>query len=331
MAPEELTDQPYVSIVVLTFNSQITIRICLDAIFSLDYPPEKLEVIVVDNGSTDATAKILKDFKIKNFLKPEARISELRNFGARETKGQVLGFIDSDCQIEPDWIRNALAHLASPEIGIVGCNYDIPNNAHWIEKSWNTNRNRKAQEVSFVPAGNMIIRRALFEEIGGFDETLETGEDTDLCARIKENGYKVISDPEIRNIHWGNPRTMINFVKREIWYGKGMVRLLQKQYLLNKIFLMTNTFIFMHVAILTALFFPIAFVVKIPLAIVLVLLVLFMMVLSALYRCRKLNVYTFFPQLVVLCYLYFVGRAISLIRIYSNFLLKRDRAITSER
>jgi GT2 family glycosyltransferase len=269
----------------------------------------------------------LKDCKIEYFQKPEARISELRNFGASQAKGEVLGFIDSDCQVEADWMKCALAHLAGPKAGVVGSNYDIPDNPHWIERAWSTASDQIVKQVRFVPAGNMTVRREVYERINGFDDTLETGEDTDLCTRVIENGYTVIADPRIRSIHWGNPKTLLGFIEKEIWYGKGMVRLLRERNFSDKVLLLTNIFILTHVAILTVPFLPLTVNTRLMAIFGLGSLILCMSALSAWYRCRKLNYYRHILSLTFIWYFYFLGRAISMICIYWDLALRKGKTL----
>lgn len=307
---------PFVSIVILTFNSEKTLDSCLHAISLLDYPAERLEVIIVDNGSNDLTLRIARKHSSRCYAKPDAKITELRNFGAGQARGEIIAFVDSDCEVETKWLMSALCHLKNPDVGLTGCNYAIPDDGHWIEKAWGATGSCIVQEASFVPAGNMLLRREVFEEIGGFDQNLETGEDTDLCARITGKGYKVISDPRIRSIHWGNPKTLVDFLKKEMWYGKGMVRLLNSHDFMNKTLVATNVFVALHFALVLALILPLSTSVKLTSASVPAALIFILCLLAAWYRCRTLNIYRHFFRLVVLWYFYFLGRSMSMMNIY---------------
>jgi len=320
---------PFISIIVLTFNSEKTIKLCLDSLFKMLYPRNKFEVSIIDNGSSDSTLEIVGGYPAKVYVKPNANISELRNFGADNAHGELLGFVDSDCQIDRDWPGCALTHMADPGVGIVGCNYDVPDNAHWIEKAWSKSGIERTRDVSFVPAGNMIVRRKAFEKTKGFNERLETGEDTDLCRRVRMAGYKVASDPRVKSIHWGNPKTLIGFVKKEIWYGKGMIRIVTERDFSNKVFILTNAYILAHVAMLAVIFLPITLGSKLAIAATSFLGIILINALSALHRCMKSGCYRFFFNLVVLWYFYFLGRALCMINIYWTLLLRKDRTTTS--
>lgn len=193
----------------------------------LDYPRNKIEIIVVDNGSKDQTLKIAKEHRVKILERPGATISSLRNTGARLAKGEIFAFIDADCLAPPNWLTDALKLLSSERserIGAVGAEYSLPSDTSWVERVWDlhTMRRRIRGEAKWIPSGNLIVKRACFFEIGGFREDLITSEDVDFCARIRQAGYEIISDPKISVVHLGNPKNIIMFFKKELWRGKGV-------------------------------------------------------------------------------------------------------------
>jgi GT2 family glycosyltransferase len=84
-----------------------------------------------------------------------------------------------------------LIHLKKDKIGAAGCGYDIPENARWIEKAWFFFRKLETHRVRHLPGGNLIVKRSLFKKIGGFNEDLITGEDSEFCNRLKEIGFTI--------------------------------------------------------------------------------------------------------------------------------------------
>jgi len=195
---------PFVSFIIPTLNAEKTLGLCLKAIFEIDYPKNKYEILIIDNGSTDNTLKIAQKFKIKYFIKPNFTIAALRNYGV-------------------DWLKNAINILTDEKIGVTGCYYGIPQNASWIVRAWYLPQNVSLQKVNFIPSGNLIVKREVFNKVRGFDKKLITGEDYDLCQRIKKAGYLIISSSSVQAIHLDNTDNLKKLLKKEIWYGKGML------------------------------------------------------------------------------------------------------------
>ena len=310
-------DFPAVTVVIPAFNSESTIKQCLESIRSLDYPKEKLEIVVVDNGSEDGTPRLAAYLGAKVLVRPRIYVSEMRNTGALESEGEVLAFIDSDCIVSPDWLKNGLQHLREPKVGAAGCGYAISPTPCWIERHWFYHHMAPPAKTTFLPAGNMLIRKKLFSEIGGFDPSLETGEDSDLCLRLRKKGYYVISDGSIKNVHLGNPKSLLHFLRKEIWYGKGLSACLNTTDWKDKTFLLTNVF-------LIALFLVGAGVVQVLLTGRAVLLfwgfigITAVVGTSTAYRTIRRRALSSFPHLALLNLVYFFGRSISLAQIYVN-------------
>lgn len=82
--------QPFVSVIIPALNADKTIKACLKALFSLSYPKDKIEIILVDNGSSDRTLDIAKSFPVKVYIKPDISISALRNYGASVARGAII-------------------------------------------------------------------------------------------------------------------------------------------------------------------------------------------------------------------------------------------------
>jgi hypothetical protein len=80
------------------------------------------------------------------------------------------------------------------------------------------------ETVAWLGSGNMAVRRAAFDRVGGFDTTLETCEDVDLCRKLRADGCRLIADPRLHNIHYGDPRTLRHVFFGELWRGRDNVR-----------------------------------------------------------------------------------------------------------
>lgn len=217
------------SIVIPALNEEHVIGKCLDSIIQLDYPAQQLEVIIVDNGSTDRTREITESYRpvlnISVLLRPDVNISALRNSGAAVATGDYFAFLDADVAVRPDWLRNAEQVLVSSGIQLIGGFYEVPENSSWVARGW---FDRKVKGIdftpSYLPSGNLLLSRADFLRIGGFDESLKTSEDCDFSYRARSLGLKLAQYHSLSAVHLGSPQTTRAFFRREVWHGTSVFR-----------------------------------------------------------------------------------------------------------
>jgi mycofactocin system glycosyltransferase len=213
---------PPISIIIPVKNRP-DIRDCLNSLELLDYPKDKIEVIVVDDGSTDSTAQVIQTFKIKAIhLTHTIGASACRNLAVKEAKGELIGFIDGDCVAHPHWLRELFPHFEDRAIGIVG-GYVSNFYSHSLLDRYedaksplnmgpNSVRTDGAKPSNFyVPSCNLIVRKKAFLEAGGFQEDLNVGEDVDLCWRVRKLGYHLLYLPqgEVKHKHRKDLRHML--------------------------------------------------------------------------------------------------------------------------
>lgn len=213
-----------ISVVIPALNEEKVIGRCLEALTHNDFPKNAFEVIMVDNGSRDRTVEIARSFdsllKIRILGVSGVHISELRNRGAALATGRFLAFLDADCIAHSNWLTNANRLLEDAGPGIVGAHYQIPEDATWVGRVWCEDRStEKVGDVSYVPSGDLLLRREAFLQLGGFDESIETNEDFELCRRAATAGFTVRSYPDLRVVHLGTPRTLQGFYKKQRWQG----------------------------------------------------------------------------------------------------------------
>ena len=253
----------FISFIVPVHNSADTLEKCLESIEDVGYPQESVEIIIVDNGSKDKTLDIASKFTDKIFVDQTATIAGLRNIGSKKANGDFIIFIDSDCVLSQNWVKSALEYFNDDTVGMVGARTSlVPADATWVERTWklHLDRQRHKREVSWIISRAIIMRRDVFLEMGGFDETLITCEDVEFGYRMREK-YKIIADENLAPMHLKGEKTLGEFFKKERWRGKhsmkvGMKHLKQeKKEILSMILLFY--YLFMPIFLLTAVFLTI--------------------------------------------------------------------------
>jgi glycosyltransferase involved in cell wall biosynthesis len=218
-----------ISIIIPALNEARMISKCLASLADLDFPRNHFEVILVDNGSTDDTIKIAESFadriNLRIFQKKGVRISGLRNLGAREAQGEIVTFLDADCLAPQNWLNQILELALTNNAGVLGAHYLLPEDSTWVGRIWHRYQEApKSGHVSHVPAGDLIMRREDFLKLNGFDETIQTNEDYELCERVRAAGMPVRAYPEIGVIHLGTGQTLRVFFRKQAWHGTHVVK-----------------------------------------------------------------------------------------------------------
>ena len=207
-------DWPTVSVVVPVFNGAAVIGACLDSLLEQDYPRERVEIVVVDNRSTDSTATLLQGYgtRLRVVWEPRRGIPQARNAGVAAAGNAVIAFIDADCVATPDWLRELVRPLrADPGLAAVGGRILALPGANAIARYGEIiHDHHKAIEVFRPPyfiTMNLALPRAVFDRIGLFDEALGRAEDCDLAFRLHLAGERLAYTPAAR-MHHHNETTL---------------------------------------------------------------------------------------------------------------------------
>ena len=157
---------------------------------------------------------------------PGLSVAALRNRAGRQARGEILGFVDADHEILPSWPTIATEVLADPTVAAVGTPCLPPPQANWVQAAYDHLRDHDGgrRDVRWLGSGNLAVRRSCFEEVGGFDESLATCEDVDLCSRLRARGYRIVSDSRMASVHHGDPRTLAQVFTGELWRGQDNLR-----------------------------------------------------------------------------------------------------------
>jgi len=216
---------PRISFVIPVRNDAVRLERCLTSIRTAAHAMGDVEVLVVDNGSTDRSPEVARAQGARVLVIENVRVSELRNRGAHATTGDILAFVDADNEIGEGWIDAAVETLQAGA-GATGALYLAPPNGTWVQRSYGLLRGTtKGQHVAeWLGSGNLAIRRRVFESVGGFDTALEACEDVDLCNRVRAAGHQIVADARIGSIHHGDPRTLHDLFRSERWRGRDNLR-----------------------------------------------------------------------------------------------------------
>ena len=179
------------------------------------------DVLVADNGSTDDTPAVAKRAGARVLDLPGLKVSELRNRAAMSASGDLLGFVDADHEISPGWSDAAVQILMDPTIAAAGAMYTSPGRT-WVQAMYGALRGetRGAADVPWLGSGNLVVRRAAFDSVGGFDASLEACEDVDLCQRLRLRGWRIVGDERLRSVHFGDPSSLSDLFRAERWRGR---------------------------------------------------------------------------------------------------------------
>lgn len=193
----EIHSAPLVSVVIPTYNRARTIRKALDTALEQTY--QNIEIIVVDDGSTDETENVLAFYegRIRYFKQANQGASAARNRGIREARGKYIAFLDSDDQWLPNKLEKQIALLESqPDLSFVACLSTVE------KRTYAGYEDHASQFIRFIVqpfTQNMtryVVRRDCFEQHGYFDPTLQGPEDWELWLRFLQRGCRFGYVPE---------------------------------------------------------------------------------------------------------------------------------------
>jgi GT2 family glycosyltransferase len=218
---------PKVSIIVTTFNNEQTIDACLKSIFKLNYPKKLMEVFMVDGCSKDATVEIAKNYPIKLVSKP-LNAPAAYNLAIKRIESNIIGFIDSDARVDSNWLNTLIKDLNDPQVAGVSGSIETWNKenkwARSIGYDLEHRYDRIKKPVIRIATMNLLMKKNIIEEIGGFDEKLPSQYDTDLGFRISNRGFKILLNPKAKCYHF-NRATLGSYFKQQLQYGKNTLKL----------------------------------------------------------------------------------------------------------
>lgn len=202
---------PYISVVIPAYNERDYLEISLSSLANQSYPHDRYEVIVVDNASTDSTARIAQEWGAIVVEEPCKGVARARQTGFLAARGNIIASTDADTAVSPDWLAriDRIFRTGHYTGGVYGPVYwpDGKPLERWMLQYPVTSMlalsNRFGRSLWW--GSNFAIRREVFLSVGGFSTDMPAGEDTDLSLRVNRY-YNIRYDPDL--VAYSSPRRM---------------------------------------------------------------------------------------------------------------------------
>jgi glycosyltransferase involved in cell wall biosynthesis len=226
-------DLPKVSVVVCSYNGASTLDECLGSLMRLNYPD--YEVILVDDGSTDETPRIAKEYpQVITYRQPNRGLSAARNVGAEIARGEIVAYTDSDCVADEDWLYYLVQSLHDQGVDAIGGPNIPPPSDGWIARCVAVSPGGPSHVMlddrlaEHVPGCNMAFRRADLLRLGGFDPQFrQAGDDVDFCWRWLDHGKSI--GYAAAAMVWHHRRSTVSaYLKQQKGYGRAEAMVLLK-------------------------------------------------------------------------------------------------------
>lgn len=207
---------PLISILIPTFNSSNTLAQCIESAKAQTYP--NIEIIVIDNFSSDRTKAIADNLKVKTLTKGPERSSQM-NYGVFHARGEYILRVDSDMLLDEDLVERCLEICSEGSQAVV---VPVLPHRNGPRNFWVSCRilEQKMLLDDMVNVAPRFIERAIFLSVGGYDEKIVAWEDYDLHNRLIKSGCIVSSLQDSALWHLGEPSSLREVVIRMIKYGK---------------------------------------------------------------------------------------------------------------
>ena len=225
-----LKDYPLISVVIPVKNEASLLSRCLESLMKLEYPRERLEIIIANGLSTDNTKDVALSFGVKVVTNDKQIVVSGRNRGFEVAQGDIIAFTDADCVFDSGWLKNSIKYFGDDRVGGIGGITLAPADSSSFEKAvdflfhlaeiFQTTAHRRhaklAKEVNDIPGCNSMYRKDVLSKVMPVDEKLLTAEDVWMNQCIKNYGYKFILAPDVILWHYrrSSPRRFLRQIYR---------------------------------------------------------------------------------------------------------------------
>jgi len=223
----ETSAPDFVSVIVPTYNGSRFVEGCVASLLHINFPKDRYEVIVVDDGSTDDTVERVRKYPVRVVRHETNRgMSAARNSGVAAARGKLIAMTDDDAVVPNDWVDHIIRNFG-PQVGAVGgrdetfpCSELFERISGAIEDVKCFRRCYGQKAVYLMRGVNCTYLREALQGAGGFDQSVISCNETDLLFRILKSGYEIIYDPSIVVYH--HRRSSITaYVTQYIRNGRG--------------------------------------------------------------------------------------------------------------
>lgn len=212
------------SIIIPAFNAEKTLGLCLEAVIHQSIDPDQYEIIVIDDGSTDSTEYVARQYSVRYYYQPNQGPAVARNHGAQHARGKWVIFTDADCRPAPQWLMNmgralqagisgAQGAYATDQAGLVPrlCQCEFQDRYALMARH---------ADIDLVATYSAAFSRDIFLSFGGFDESFPqaNNEDTEFSYRLSAKGHKLIFVPNAVVYHQ-HPETLGKYLRTKFWRG----------------------------------------------------------------------------------------------------------------
>ena len=211
--------KPLISVIIPVYNEQTAIVRCLDSLQAIEYSDDKFEVIVVDNNSTDATARIIKRYPVTYLCETRRGSYAARNSGVKIAQGDILAFTDADCVVNPNWLQEIEQSFSHAGLDAVLGSCGGINGNLWAEfaehdyEKFVEIASDNSRYLRHLNTRNCAVRTRAFSHVGGFDARLHNSGDEEFGTRLHDAGYRITFVPAVRVNHI-NP-TRLDVIMRQ--------------------------------------------------------------------------------------------------------------------
>ncbi|AKB24197.1 glycosyl transferase, family 2 [Methanosarcina sp. MTP4] len=224
-----------ISVIIPVYNDFSGLKDTLKSLIAQKYPSNQFEIIVADNGSSDSTCDVAREFMekcpetVKLVVENTIQSSyAARNKGIQIAKGSLIAFVDADMTVERDWLSRINASMHKNLADYLGCNVEIYSESESICALYNKMAGFPVEEYvdkrHFAPTCCLVVRRNVFDEVGFFDPKLISSGDYEFGNRVYSSGRKLYYDPSIIMKH--PARTSFRqLIKKSFRVGRGFYQL----------------------------------------------------------------------------------------------------------
>jgi glycosyltransferase involved in cell wall biosynthesis len=227
-------DLPFFSIIIPTYERPAQLKTCLQSLARLDYPPERFEVVVVDDGGIQSLESVIEQFRerldVRLFKQKNTGPAGARNLGAEHAEGEFLAFTDDDCAPDGGWLRALSSYFdKTPDRLIGGRTLNALSLNPYAETSQMiievvyAHFNADPNNARFFASNNFAVSAERFRVMKGFNKSFTTSEDREFCDRWLARGFGMTYAPEA-TIYHAHDLTLPALWRQHFAYGRGALR-----------------------------------------------------------------------------------------------------------